>query len=132
MEKKRKSTNYLKNFWKKLMTKKTKPIKLIRHLMADRCKDGETTTINDLQKLNELYELKVKEELEEIKSSDHKDIMEFVDLIQVAYSFAKINGFTFEQVTQALIEKSAMKGVFKNVVLTQLNPHNPSNKIYFQ
>ena len=99
--------------------------------MAGKCKEGETTTVENLEELNKLYELKVKEELEEIKSSDHKDLMEFVDLIQVGFSFANINGFTHEEIVAGLLEKSFTKGVFKNIVLTDLNPHNPSNNIYF-
>lgn len=109
-----------------------KPKKLIRSGIARKLKEGEFEEITDLTELNNLYTLKVREELEEIRLSEFKDIMEFVDLIQVAFQFAKINGFTHEQIQLALIEKSAEKGLFGKLALNNLNPNNPSNKIYFE
>jgi len=58
--------------------------------------------------------------------------MEFVDLIQVAFSFAKQNGFTHEELSTSLIEKSVDKGTFGRLALNNLNPNNPSNKLYFE
>lgn len=109
-----------------------KPKKLIRNKIIEKLKDGEYETITDKDELNRLYGIKVREELEEIKASNHKDIMEFVDLIQVAFSFAKQNGFTHEQLSIALIEKTVDKGLFGRIALNNLNPENPSNKIYFE
>ncbi len=107
------------------------PKKLIRKFITKKLKKEEWETITDQAELNRLYALKVREELSEIQASEHKDIMEFVDLIQVAFSFAKQNGFTHEQLSIALVEKSVEKGVFGQEVLTNLNPNNPSNKLYF-
>lgn len=109
-----------------------KPKKLIRKFITEKLKEGEWETITDQNELNKLYALKIREELEEIQTSEHKDIMEFVDLIQVAFSFAKQNGFTHEQLSVALIEKSVEKGSFGRLALNNLNPENPSNKLYFE
>ena len=108
-----------------------KPKKLIRKFITEKLKEGEWETITDQDELNKLYALKIREELEEIQTSQHKDIMEFVDLIQVTFSFAKQNGFTHEQLSVALIEKSVEKGSFGRLALNNLNPENPSNKLYF-
>jgi len=108
-----------------------KPKKLIRSGITSKLKEGEWETITDKAELNKLYAIKVIEELKEIQASDHKDIMEFVDLIQVVYSFAYQNGFTQKELNDALVEKSASKGVFGDLALNNLNPENPSNKLYF-
>lgn len=108
------------------------PKKLIRKNITQKLKEGEWETIESQDELNHLYALKIREELAEIKASDHKDIMEFVDLIQVAFSFAKQNGFTHEQLGMAMVEKSVDKGVFGRLALNNLNPENPSNAIYFE
>ena len=84
----------------------------------------------DKEELMGLYALKLREEIEEIKSSDYKDIMEYADLIQVALGLASLNGFKMEDVMKAMEEKYELKGGFSNLVLTNLNPNNPSNKIY--
>lgn len=109
-----------------------KPKKLIRNRVTEILKEGEWETITDQVELNRLYEIKIREELAEIQASDHKDIMEFVDLIQVAFAFAKQNGFTHEELSLALIEKSVEKGTFGRLALNNLNPENPSNKLYFE
>ena len=109
-----------------------KPKKLIRKFITEKLKEGEWETIYDQDELNRLYAIKVREELAEIQGSDHKDIMEFVDLIQVAFSFAKVNGFTHEQLSNALVAKSIEKGTFGRLALNNLNPDNPSNKLYFE
>lgn len=108
------------------------PKKLIRKNITQKLKEGEWETIEDQDELNHLYALKIREELAEIKSSNHKDIMEFVDLIQVAFGYAKQNGFTQEQLGMAMVEKSVDKGVFGRLALNNLNPENPSNAIYFE
>jgi len=109
-----------------------KPKKLIRKRIVDKLKPGEWEEITDQDELNKLYALKIREELTEIQASGHKDIMEFVDLIQVAFSFARINGFTHEQLSLALIVKTIDKGNFGRLALNNLNPRNPSNKLYFE
>ena len=106
--------------------------KLIRKYITEKLKEGEWETITDQSELNKLYAIKVREELAEIQQSEHKDIMEFVDLIEVAFSFAKQNGFTHEQLSMALIEKTIEKGSFGRLALNNLNPSNPSNELYFQ
>jgi len=109
-----------------------KPKKLIRKFITEKLKEGEYETITNQKELNQLYALKIKEELIEVQESDHKDIMEFVDLIQVVFSFAKQNGFTHEQISAGLIEKSVNKGTFGRLALNNMNPNNPSNKLYFE
>jgi predicted house-cleaning noncanonical NTP pyrophosphatase (MazG superfamily) len=109
-----------------------KPKKLIRKFITQKLKEGEWEEINDIDELNKLYEIKVREELAEIQESNHTDIMEFVDLIQVAFSFAKVNGFTHEELALALVTKSVEKGTFGKLALNNLNPTNPSNKLYFE
>lgn len=109
-----------------------KPKKLIRKNIIEKLKEGEWETITDQNELNNLYALKINEELEEIQESDHKDIFEFADLIQVVFSFAKQNGFTHEELSKAMIEKSIDKGSFGRLALNSLNPNNPSNRLYFE
>ena len=109
-----------------------KPKKLIREFITSKLQHGEWETVTNQDELNKLYAIKVKEELVEIQDSEHKDIMEFVDLIQVAYSFAEQNGFTKTKIIEAMNKKSVEKGNFGRLVLNNLNPENPSNKIYFQ
>ena len=109
-----------------------KPKKLIREKITSKLKEGEFENITNQEELNALYALKIKEELAEIQDSDHKDIMEFVDLIQVAVCFAEQNGFSYEQIELAGNIKYVEKGKFSNLVLNNLNPENPSNKLYFK
>lgn len=107
------------------------PKKLIRDKIIDKLIPDEWETISNQDELNQLYAIKVREELAEIQQSDHKDIMEFVDLMDVAYAFAKQNGFTQDQITAARLEKLKEKGIFGRLALNNLNPENPSNKMYF-
>ena len=109
-----------------------KPKKLIRSGIVEKLKEGEWETITDQDELNRLYAIKIREELAEIQSSDHKDILEFVDLIQVVYAFAKENGFTVDQLLTPMIDKKLDKGSFGRLALNNLNPDNPSNKLYFE
>jgi predicted house-cleaning noncanonical NTP pyrophosphatase (MazG superfamily) len=95
------------------------PKKLIRHKVIKDLKVGEWEFIEDKNELNKLYALKIREELAEIQKSEHKDIMEFVDLIQAVFSFSKQNGFTYEQISAAIIEKSLEKGYFTNIALNK-------------
>lgn len=111
--------------------KNLKPKKLIREFIIEKLKEGEWETITDQSELNRLYEIKIREELAEIQASNHNDIMEFVDLISVAYSFARVNGFDPNSISLAIREKKESKGDFDRLALNNLNPDNPSNKIYF-
>ena len=106
--------------------------KLIRAFITNKLKESEWETITNQEELNRLYALKVREELEEIQLSGHRDVSEFVDLIEVAYAFAKQNGFTYDQIAEVLIAKRKMSGTFGRIALTNLNPNNPSNRIYFE
>jgi predicted house-cleaning noncanonical NTP pyrophosphatase (MazG superfamily) len=109
-----------------------KPKKLIRREITKQLKEGEWETITDQDELNKLYALKIREELEEIQASEHKDIFEFVDLMQVAHSFALQNGFTVMEICNAIDKKSSDKGLFGRLALNNINPSNPSNKLYFE
>lgn len=114
----------------KHMTQK-KAKKLIRKFVIEKLKDGEWETIKDQKELNELYALKVQEELLEIQASSHQDITEFSDLISVAFSFAQENGFKYEDLMSEILLKSSEKGKYARLALNNLNPENPSNKLYF-
>jgi predicted house-cleaning noncanonical NTP pyrophosphatase (MazG superfamily) len=109
-----------------------KPRKLIRDKVKEVIQVGEAERITDQTELNELYALKIKEELIEIQLSDHKDPKEFADLIDVAVSFAIQNGFTYDEIFDHCQDKLAKKGMYTNLVLNNLNPDNPSNKMYFE
>ncbi|MFM7852171.1 MAG: hypothetical protein ACKO96_09695, partial [Flammeovirgaceae bacterium] len=100
-----------------------KPKKLIRSKVTSKLKEGEWETITDQDELNRLYAIKVRDELIEIQDSNHEDIMEFVDLIQVAFAFAKQNGFSHEELAMAIAEKSIDKGTFGRLALNNLNPN---------
>lgn len=108
-----------------------KPKKLIRSNMVFRLDPSECEIIHDKDELNKLYALKVLEELAEIQMANHKDLMEFADLVQVAMDFAEINGFSNKELLAAVEQKALEKGEFCDIVLNNLNPENPSNKIYF-
>lgn len=109
-----------------------KPKKLIRSgKWIEKMDSAEIDKIQDKDELNQLYILKIQEELEEVKNSDYKDITEFADLIQVCIDFAKVNGIDASDLRTTLVNKFFEKGDFDNTVLTNLNPNNPSNKIYF-
>jgi|694.fasta_scaffold48613_7 predicted house-cleaning noncanonical NTP pyrophosphatase (MazG superfamily) len=106
--------------------------KLIRDKLAFKINPEELDYCNNKEELMELYALKLREEIEEIKSSDYKDIMEYADLIQVALGLASLNGIKKEDVMKAIEEKYELKGGFSNLILISLNPDNPSNKIYYE
>ncbi len=107
------------------------PKKLIRSSIVNKLQPEEYTNIEDPKELNELYALKIREELTEIQAADHKDILEFADLVEVSLAFAEANGFTRDQVLHAMAIKVTEKGAFGNLALTNLNPANPSNALYF-
>lgn len=111
---------------------KQKLKKLIRSKIILKLKEGEFEEITNIDELNKLYAIKVREELAEIQGSKHNDIMEFVDLIQVAFAFARVNGFNHEEISVAMQTKLDDKGNFGNLALNNLNPTNPSNQIYFE
>jgi predicted house-cleaning noncanonical NTP pyrophosphatase (MazG superfamily) len=107
------------------------PKKLIRNKIIPKLKEGEWETIQDQDELNRLYDLKIREELEEVKASGHKDIKEFADLIAAVYAFARVNGFSSELQT-AILNGYAEKGKYDRLALNNLNPANPSNRLYFE
>jgi predicted house-cleaning noncanonical NTP pyrophosphatase (MazG superfamily) len=108
-----------------------KPKKLIRSNMVFRLDPSECEIVHDKDELNKLYALKIQEEMNEIQMANHKDIMEFADLVQVAMDFAQVNGFQYKDLWTAIEMKALEKGEFCDIVLNNLNPENPSNKIYF-
>ncbi len=109
-----------------------KPRKLIRDKVISKLQDGEFERETDIVEINKLYALKIGEELAEIQRSDHKDISEFADLMEVAIAFAAQNGFSVEQLFEKSSAKVLSKGRYSNWVLTNMNPNNPSNEIYFK
>lgn len=108
------------------------PKKLIRNSITRYLKPDEWEIVCDMDELNKLYALKIREELEEVQNSNHNDVYEFADLIQVVQAFANINGYTIEDISRAVMEKTRDKGGFKQTVLLNPNPDNPSNRIYFE
>jgi predicted house-cleaning noncanonical NTP pyrophosphatase (MazG superfamily) len=106
--------------------------KLIRDKMAFILNPEELDNCDNKEELMGLYTLKLREEIEEIKGANYKDIMEYADLIQVALGLASLNGFKMDDVMKAMEDKYELKGGFSNLILTNLNPNNPSNKIYLE
>lgn len=110
-----------------------KPKKLIRDGILKFLKEDEWEVIEDSKELNKLFALKVQEELLEIQEANHKDITEFGDLLQVVYDFALANGFTQEEIAKTIEDKRIAKGTFTSkFALTNMNPENVSNQIYFK
>lgn len=109
-----------------------KPKKLIREKLIENLKPEEYEKIENLDELNRLYKLKIKEELEEIKNSNYKDFEEFGDLWSVFKSWVIINNYDADKIGMQSLWKDKEKGNYSNYALTNLNPNNPSNKIYFQ
>ncbi len=108
------------------------PKKLVRKGTIALVKEGEIEKIETIEELNKLYQLKVREELEEIVQSKHNDIMEFADLISVVTAYARINGYDSRMLQKAVEIKITEKGGFSDLALNNLNPENPSNRIYFE
>lgn len=104
--------------------------KLIRNKIVERLDVSEWEVITDQYQLNHLYALKVQEELNEIISARFQDGLEFADLIDVAYAFANANGFTAAEIDSLRSQKEVLRGGFSDIVLTNLDPDNPSNQIY--
>ena len=109
-----------------------KPKKLIRKKIIYKIQFEEWELIEEKGDLYKLYDIKVREELNEIIESERKDIMEFADLVQVAFDYARECGFSRKELMEAVSEKAKSKGRFSNVVLNNLNPNNPSNRLYFE
>jgi len=108
------------------------PKKLIRDKISAQLEITKTQYVYDHKELNKLYDLKVQEETSEIKFAEHSDIKEFADLIQVAYDWALVNGFTKNQVNEAIIDKANTNGTFSNIVLLDLDIERQSNHLYFE
>lgn len=108
------------------------PKKLIRTKIVSRLLPHEVEVITDKNELNELFALKVLEELAEVQRSRCEDISEFSDLLEVVKAWAALNGFGANLLKNAKILKENRCGVFTNIALNNLNPDNPSNALYFQ
>jgi len=104
--------------------------KLIRDEVAKGLPSYKVATIESQDELNQLYVMKVKEELAEVVNSDFKDITEFADLLHVVVCFSRANGHPLENLLSAMSVKQRERGLFSNKVLTDINPLNESNKIY--
>lgn len=108
-----------------------KPKKLIRDNIPESLKDKEYERLDNLEELNKLYALKIKEELNEVQLSDHQDKKEFADLMDVVVAFAAVNGCSLYDLNTLSSAKRISKGAYTNMVLTNMNPSNPSNRMYF-
>jgi len=106
------------------------PRKLIRNGVIQKLKIEEWTLETNKEELNRLFDLKVKEELDEIIRSERRDVYEFADLLQVAHDYAALNGFSDDDLYKAIDQKLTDKGAFTNAVLISLNPNNSSSKLY--
>lgn len=109
-----------------------KPKKLIRDKIIRHLKSDEYEILTDKEEVNRLCLLKIREEVQDIVNSDFKDIMEFADLLEIVFSFAVNNGISKTALLNAALDKCIRKGKFTNIVLTNMNPNNPSNKLYFE
>lgn len=108
------------------------PKKLIRTGILPKLEAGEYEVITNKDELNKLYAMKVQEELQEILASDCKDPYEFADALRVITDWAAANGISAFELGVANTLKAERQGTYNNIALTNLNPNNPSNKIYFQ
>jgi len=108
-----------------------KPRKLIREHIVPLLQPEEVDIVTDGEELNYLYGMKVQEEVMEVMNSDCRDVNEFADLIDAAFTWAETNGFTEHQVLAAILRKQNSQGKYTNLALNNLNPDNPSNDIYF-
>lgn len=107
--------------------KPLKPLKLVRAFKNDLPND--IVKIKDKDQLNELYRLKVLEELQEVIDSKYQDITEFVDLVQAVRAWARVNGHEPEQLAEAIMMKTATKGHFKNYAKPATN--RKGNEVYY-
>lgn len=106
--------------------------KLVRDKSPKLYKGREFRKISNQDELNNLYHKKMIEEVAEIKDSDFLDCNEYADLIQVAISCAEMNGISAGHVLDAVMRKAKNRGVFTDLVMDDINPNKPTNKIYFQ
>ena len=111
---------------------KGKVKKLVRDKVKEKLHTSEYEYCENKEELNNLVCQKIREELLEVINSDFSDIKEFADLTQIVQHLCKINGFSSSQINKAIIEKTKERGGFSNLVLTNLNPNNSSNNIYFE
>lgn len=111
---------------------KGKVKKLVRDKIIEYLHSSEYEICENKDELNNLVCQKIREELLEVINSDFDDIKEFADLVQIVQHLYKINAFTTSQINKAIIEKTKERGGFSNLVLTNLNPNNSSNNMYFE
>jgi predicted house-cleaning noncanonical NTP pyrophosphatase (MazG superfamily) len=105
--------------------------KLIRDKYAQTLTAEEVEQVTDKQELNKLYELKVREELQEIVDSGCKDVQEFGDLMEVVRAWAEQNGITGGELFSTIIQKEKERGRFSNTAISNIYPDHPSNQVYF-
>lgn len=108
-----------------------KPKKLVRSSIIKHLWNWEWEEVYNRNELKELYALKVEEELREIQNSNYEDVNEFADLLEVVLAFARVCNFPKTRLDSIIIDKMLKKGVYDDLVLSNLNPSNPSNKLYF-
>lgn len=124
--------DFIQKFYGNKCADENVPKKLIRSKIIAYLKDNEWEYCNNIDILNDLFALKVKEELSEIILSGYSDVYEFTDLLDTVLSFAKLNGYHLEYLLAASKKKSDERGLINKIVLTNLNTSNPSNDIYFK
>jgi predicted house-cleaning noncanonical NTP pyrophosphatase (MazG superfamily) len=119
------------------------PVKLIRTKKAHRLlsenklKEEELSTVfidtYGIDEFRELLILKIKEELEEVKFSRYRDIDEFADLVEAVRCLATLSNISIVEILYKADAKRELDGDFiAGTILKNLNPNNPSNKIYFE
>jgi predicted house-cleaning noncanonical NTP pyrophosphatase (MazG superfamily) len=108
------------------------PKKLIRSKIVPNLQDNEWYYCDNKDELNKLFALKIQEELSEVTASGNSDIYEFADLLETVFSFAKLNGYDHKALKKACLKKANERGSINNIVLTNLDPDNVSNKIYIK
>ena len=109
-----------------------KPRKLIREKVVSKLNPNEVRSVYDHDDLNDLYVLKILEALKEVEKSDFSDRFEYADLLEAVFTLASYNKLSKYDLQLAMDQKRKEKGTFSNVVLTNLNPNNPSNELYFK
>lgn len=106
-------------------------LKLVRDKLAKtiEASEGGIITVTDKHQLNELYILKIREELNEIVSPNFEDEKEIADLYQAVLNFMDQNKGT-EHYLDILLSKRGDLGDYTNKCVIP-NPNNPSNAIYY-
>ena len=102
------------------------PYKLIRDNIGRRIKkdEGHKIKIASECDMRRLLEIKLAEELAELKESDFNDIFEYADVLTVLFAIARRKGITRLEILKAMDRKDLYSGEFDECYLLEI----PDNK----